>query len=376
MAIAVVLIVIAVVLAASVRWWRHAQGDQRSVEAYHTLINRLQQIDAQNHGDERIPVDEPRPTPKPAPPGPPPTGPTTPQIRIVPTRAPSGRPSWGGRRSGPDPSGPAGGAGGSQDSQGSEGSEDADWGPPVRLVPHPRPEPVPAPVARPASRPAQSAPTVGPTAAPPVDPSRPVMFFDDFATRARRPKPAPAVIAIRAGDRPWLWTARQYAVPVSVGLLAVVISLGSLAVVSSSGSGGTRKVVSSRHPHGAAAPAPASSVSVAPASPSTSPSSSSSVSPAPAATSPTGAPQLSVVSPASGVPGQEVTLAGAGLFSSDGLIVVRFGATQATVDCPNQTTCQAIVPNAPPGSAATGAQMITVSTGAGTSNPLKFTYTS
>ena len=327
MAIAVVLIVIAVVLAVSVRWWRHAQGDQRSLEAYHTLINRLEQIDAQNHVDKRVPVDEPR-------------------------RA-----------------------------------EGADWGPPVRLLPHPQ-EPARTPVARPASQPGQAsegAPAQGhtsqSTASRPVEPTRPVMFFDDFATAAKRPKPAPAAIAIRDGDRPWLGTARQYAVPVTVAFLAAVISLGSLAAVSSSNAR-ARKVVSSGHPHAGGTPAPANPVRVAPgpaspapaAAPVSSPSTSAPTA-SPAAPAATGGPQLTVVSPASGAPGQEVTLAGAGLFSSDGLIVVRFGAAQATVDCPNQSTCQAIVPNTP-GSAGAGAQMITVSTGAGTSNPLKFTYTS
>ena len=364
MAIAVVLIVIAVVLAASVRWWRHAQGDQRSLEAYHTLINRLQQIDAQNHVDKRVPVDEPPPGPNPGP-----AGPAAPQVRIVPTRAPSG-----------PTKGSEGTAGAADGAEGSAGAEGADWGPPVRLLPHPQ-EPARTPVARPASPPGQAAaPGQRPRSISPqpAEPTRPVMFFDDFATAAKRPKPVPAAIAIREGDRPWLGTARQYSVPVAVAFMAVVISLGSLAAVSSS-KAGTRKVVSSGHPHAGGAPAPATSVSVAPASPAPaaapvpSPSTSTpTASPTPLAA--TGGPQLTVVSPASGAPGQEVTLAGAGLFSSDGVIVVRFGAAQATVDCPNQSTCQAIVPNAPPGSAATGAQMITVSTGAGISNPLRFIY--
>ncbi len=84
-------------------------------------------------------------------------------------------------------------------------------------------------------------------------------------------------------------------------------------------------------------------------------------------------PALTAISPAAGVAGQEVTLSGRNLVSSNGVIVVRFGATQARVVCPTQTTCQATVPS----QVFTGssrATTVTLSTDRATSKPVVFTY--
>jgi hypothetical protein len=81
------------------------------------------------------------------------------------------------------------------------------------------------------------------------------------------------------------------------------------------------------------------------------------------------------VSPASGVTGQAVTLTGAGLFSSDGLITVRFGNTVASTVCPDQNTCQVKVPVLPgPPSGGPTPVTVTVTTDTGTSNALAFRY--
>ena len=346
MATAVLLIIVALASAAGWRWWRKTQGDQRSVDAYHTMIDRLQQMDAPPRVDDR-PGDGS------------PADPAAPQIRIIPAEKPAG-----GRRSGPRaPLPPAV----SPTVVAPRADEPDDWGPPVRLLAESRADAhAPAPAG-----PAQAAAE-----------SRPVLFFDDLAARTERPEPAPAVIPIRQGDRPWLGTARQYAVPGAAALVTATVSLIALTVALSSG-GGHRVVSSTRPAAGGsptsravvAPPAPAPAPNAAPSPSSTSATAGSTPAPAAPAAPPTaGRPQLTQVSPASGVPGQRVTLAGAGLFSSSGLIIVRFGSAQAPVVCPNQTTCQATVPDTP-GSPPTGAQEITVSTGAGTSNALTFTYT-
>ena len=368
MATAVLLVIVAVVVTAAWRWWRLSQGDERSVEAFHTMIGRLQRLDDRNHGEEPSP-DEPAADEE------------SPHVRVLPTGEPSPGRRTRPRAPIPHPSEPdvvtpsvvapgviaPGVVGPGVVGPGrAGGADDAGWGPPVRV----RPESDAIATPRPAR--SRVAETVSATR------SRPALFFDDLASAANRPKPAPAIVPIREGDRPWLGTARRYAVPGAAALGAATVSLVALAFASS---GGGRQVVSADHPRASGTP-PTSSVRVQPAPPAAPPTSSSPTGDAataspPAPASPgspaSGVPQLTVVSPASGTPGQQVTIAGAGLFSADGLIILRFGSLQAPVVCPNQTTCQAVVPGGA-GSPTTGAQAITVSTGAGTSNPLTFTY--
>lgn len=84
-----------------------------------------------------------------------------------------------------------------------------------------------------------------------------------------------------------------------------------------------------------------------------------------------GAPELTSVSPPSGQAGQTVTLTGANLYSPSGPMSVHFGPAAASFSCPSQTTCEAMVPQRPPGPASVP---VTVTTGAGTSNAVTFTY--
>ena len=83
-------------------------------------------------------------------------------------------------------------------------------------------------------------------------------------------------------------------------------------------------------------------------------------------------PVLSGLGPSSGLAGESVTLSGKGFFSPTGQVVVYFGLRPASTVCPSQTTCRASVPPRPPGSPRTVA--VTVTTGAGRSNGMEFSY--
>lgn len=83
-------------------------------------------------------------------------------------------------------------------------------------------------------------------------------------------------------------------------------------------------------------------------------------------------PVLLALLPASGLAGEHVTLKGRGFFSKDGQIAVTFGAAQAPVACPSETTCYATVPSRLAKSS--GRVEVTVSTETGTSNGLVFKY--
>jgi hypothetical protein len=80
---------------------------------------------------------------------------------------------------------------------------------------------------------------------------------------------------------------------------------------------------------------------------------------------------LSAVDPSSGSPGQIVVITGANFVSPSGQISVQFGTQVATIACPLQTSCLVAVPS-PAGTA--GSTPVTVTTDAGTSNPVTFTY--
>ena len=133
-------------------------------------------------------------------------------------------------------------------------------------------------------------------------------------------------------------------------------------------------------PGGKSSPAPPTS---APSSPATSSPATSSPAPSSPASStsstsrqpsakPGPRPVLLEISPASGPAGQRVTLRGRGFFSADGQITVTFGAAQAPVACPSETTCHATVPSRPGISSAT--VPVRVSTETGRSNPVAFSY--
>ena len=84
-----------------------------------------------------------------------------------------------------------------------------------------------------------------------------------------------------------------------------------------------------------------------------------------------GAPQLDAVTPDAGVAGQKVTVTGDGLFSTDGQVQALVDGQDAPTDCPAQTTCQVTIPDLGGG---TGSVPLTVSTAAGASNALTFSY--
>ena len=149
------------------------------------------------------------------------------------------------------------------------------------------------------------------------------------------------------------------------------------------------RVASLGSPHPAGAGSPTSTTSVpgsAPggtsssAPPTSAPSSPGPSSPGPSSPStsrqpsakPGPKPVLLEISPASGPAGQRVTLRGRGFFSADGQITVTFGAAQAPVACPSETTCHATVPSRPGTSSAT--VPVRVSTETGRSNPVAFSY--
>jgi hypothetical protein len=82
-------------------------------------------------------------------------------------------------------------------------------------------------------------------------------------------------------------------------------------------------------------------------------------------------PQISTVTPASGSPGQTVTITGSSFLSPDGRIVAFFNGQVTATSCPSQDTCTVTVP---PASAGETTALVTVMTGSGTSNPVAFSY--
>ena len=85
-----------------------------------------------------------------------------------------------------------------------------------------------------------------------------------------------------------------------------------------------------------------------------------------------GGPQLSSIVPDGGTAGQLISISGSGLYSpTGGDVLASFGGTVAPTYCSSQTSCLVEVPDLGP-SAATVA--VTVTTDAGTSNAVSFSY--
>lgn len=84
-----------------------------------------------------------------------------------------------------------------------------------------------------------------------------------------------------------------------------------------------------------------------------------------------GPPGLVSIQPPSGGPGQDVTVLGANLFSSSGMVQAMVGGVPAPTSCPSQTMCVVTVPwtLGPPQSL-----RLSVETEAGRSNALPFSY--
>lgn len=84
-----------------------------------------------------------------------------------------------------------------------------------------------------------------------------------------------------------------------------------------------------------------------------------------------GGPTITSVSPSQGSPGQTVTITGTNLFSGSGQVLAYFGGVVAPTACPSESSCTATVPPAPAGSNRVD---VTVTTDAGSSNGVPFTY--
>jgi hypothetical protein len=84
-----------------------------------------------------------------------------------------------------------------------------------------------------------------------------------------------------------------------------------------------------------------------------------------------GAPAVTSLAPAAGGPGTSVTITGSGFLSADGMIVAEMDGQAAPTSCPDQTTCTVTVPTLP---ATPGPVPVTVTTSAGTSAPISFSY--
>jgi hypothetical protein len=161
---------------------------------------------------------------------------------------------------------------------------------------------------------------------------------------------------------------RWLALAVAVAALLVIIAAIALAVSLSSGSApvatqnGTH---GSTHAGGTATPpgTHTSQPSAAPATPQT-------TTTLPLAT-PGGAPVISSLNPSSGGSGQTIQVTGSNFLSSDGQIVATFGGQVAATICPSQTTCAVTVPS---GSPTSGSAPVVITTSAGPSNTVTFTY--
>ena len=90
--------------------------------------------------------------------------------------------------------------------------------------------------------------------------------------------------------------------------------------------------------------------------------------PAPAAEG--GAPVISALSPSTGVAGQGIEVSGSNFLSSNGQIVATFDGQVAPTRCPSQNTCAVTVPT----STGSPSAQVTITTAAGTSNAVTFTY--
>jgi IPT/TIG domain len=162
---------------------------------------------------------------------------------------------------------------------------------------------------------------------------------------------------------------------VSVAVTATLVVIGAIALALSSRGGGpqqaappTSSATSTGH---AGTPAPGRSTGSGAAQPSGSspPATSTTSTTAPPANA-GGPPQISSLSPSSGAAGQGIQVAGANFLSSDGQIVATFNGQVAPTSCPAQNVCTVTVPPmTSPGSA-----QVTITTAAGTSNAVSFTY--
>lgn len=160
---------------------------------------------------------------------------------------------------------------------------------------------------------------------------------------------------------------------VAVVVGVIVLVLGAVVVVLAVESNVRPVHTSATRPSSSVTTAPSRATAPEPTTPATTPSTAvTTPSPTqPASPSGGGLPEIGSIAPASGPAGQSVVISGTDLFSADGVVQVFFGTQDAPVRCPSQTSCTAVVPELP-GPART--LPVTVSTEAGTSNALSFSY--
>ncbi len=81
---------------------------------------------------------------------------------------------------------------------------------------------------------------------------------------------------------------------------------------------------------------------------------------------------ITSIVPATGAPGQRVTIEGRDLFGPGGYLVATFAGSVVPTSCPTESTCQAVVPPPPSGSDEVAVRL---SSHDGDSNALLFRYT-
>jgi IPT/TIG domain len=149
---------------------------------------------------------------------------------------------------------------------------------------------------------------------------------------------------------------------VVAGLLVVLASVALAASLTGNGSPAPAPSTVATPAGHTPRPAPAGhGPSTAPTSTTTSPT---------VAPTPGGAPVISSLDPASGTAGQGIQISGANFLSSSGQITATFNGQVAPTTCPAQGTCTVTVPPLP----GTRSAQVVITTSAGTSNPVTFTY--
>lgn len=141
-----------------------------------------------------------------------------------------------------------------------------------------------------------------------------------------------------------------------VGLAVLVVGLAAATVgvsVSQHSHGSSSSSSSSGSRHGSAGTSPSSTAAL------------------PQVTGTPGGPTITSVSPSQGSPGQTVSITGTNLFSGSGQVLAYFGGVVAPTACPSESSCTATVPPPPAGS---NRVEVTVTTDAGSSNGVPFTY--
>lgn len=209
------------------------------------------------------------------------------------------------------------------------------------------------PVQRPPSASAPSETSTGPGPRPEYRPADPVQAGREQAVTRERWLVGSVLVA---------------AVLVVVGAVALALTVTSNESPSSTPStvaapGGSRPATTG---HGGAGGTNRGGSHTRSTSPGTSPSSTTTTAPP----TPGGAPVISALDPASGVAGQGIEIAGANFLSSSGQIVATFNGQVAPTTCPAQSTCTVTVPPGP----GAGSVQVVITTSAGSSNPVTFTY--